>query len=63
MKKLLFSLFTILVFVACTDDGTGVEEDKVIKLETPVANIESNENSTGINFFAAAGRRGGKENL
>ena len=53
MKKLLFSLFTILAFVACSDDGTGVEEDKVIKLETPVAKIEPNVNSTVIKFFAA----------
>ncbi|MBP3601592.1 MAG: BACON domain-containing protein [Alistipes sp.] len=53
MKKLLFSLFTILAFVTCSDDGTGVEEDKVIKLETPVANIEPNVNSTVIKFFAA----------
>ena len=53
MKKLLFSLFAILAFVACSDDGAGVEEDKVIKLETPVANIEPNVNSTVIKFFAA----------
>ena len=53
MKKLLFSLFAILAFVACSDDGAGVEEDKVIKLETTEAKIEPNENSTVIKFFAA----------
>lgn len=53
MKKLLFSLFAILAFVACSDDGTGAEESTEIKLETTEANIESNENSTVINFFAA----------
>lgn len=53
MKKLLFSLFAILAFVACSDDGTGVEEDTTIKIETTEAKIEPNENSTVIKFFAA----------
>jgi hypothetical protein len=53
MKKLFIYLFAILAFVACSDDGAGVEDDTTIKIETTEAKIESNENSTVINFFAA----------
>ncbi len=51
MKKLLFLLFAILAFVACTDDGTGVEETPEITLKTPIEIIDTpHSGSTVIKF-------------
>ena len=55
MKKLLFSLFAILAFVACSDDGTGVEESHEITLKTPIEAINTPySGDTVVRFTAEA---------
>ena len=55
MKKLLFSLFAILAFVACSDDGAGVEESHEITLKTHIEAIDTPySGDTVVRFTAEA---------
>ncbi len=53
MKKLLFSLFAIMVFVACTKGGAGIEGTPEITVQTDIKEITTPYNhSTVIRFTA-----------